>query len=65
MIWTTVAKVPLSAIEIATNELRCQWTGPGGDSLGIGPDAIWLTDYHGGTLSRLSLASVLALCRRS
>lgn len=63
MIWTTVPKVPLSAIEVVTNELRCQWKGPGGDSLGIGPDAIWLTDYHAGTLSRLSLERVLDLCR--
>lgn len=64
MIWTTVAKVPLSAVKVATNELRCQWTGPGGDSLGVGHDAIWLTDYHGGTLSRLSLERVLDLCRQ-
>lgn len=63
MIWTTLAKVPLSAVEVATNELRCRWEGPGGDSLGVGHDAIWLTDYHAGTLSRLKLESVLDLCR--
>ena len=64
MIWTTMAKVPLSAVDTATVELRCQWAGPGGDSLGIGHGAIWLTDYHAGTLSRLELERVLAMCRR-
>jgi virginiamycin B lyase len=62
MVWTTVAKVPLSGVDAATSELRCQWAGPGGDSLGIGHDAIWLTDYHAGTLSRLKLERVLAQC---
>jgi streptogramin lyase len=62
MVWTTVAKVPLSAIDSTATELRCQWTGAGGDSLGIGHDAIWLTDYHGGTVSRLKLETVLAHC---
>lgn len=64
MIWTTMAKVPLSAVDTATFELRCQWAGPGGDSLGIGHGAIWLTDYHAGTLSRLKLERVLEICRQ-
>jgi virginiamycin B lyase len=64
MIWTTMAKVPLSDVDTTTAELRCQWTGPGGDSLGIGHGAIWLTDYHAGTLSRLKLERVLEMCRQ-
>ena len=64
MIWTTVAKVPLSAVDAATVSLRCRWTGPGGDSLGIGHDAIWLTDYHAGTISRIKLEDALARCKR-
>jgi len=63
MVWTTMAKVPLSATEASTTVLRCQWTGPGGDSLGIGHGAIWLTDYHGGTISRLQMQTVLGHCR--
>lgn len=63
MVWTTMAKIPLSATDAATGVLRCQWTGPGGDSLGIGHGAIWLTDYHGGTISRLQLETVLSHCR--
>jgi hypothetical protein len=46
MIWTTVAKVPLSATDAAAVALRYRWTGSGGDSLGDGHDAIWLTDYQ-------------------
>jgi virginiamycin B lyase len=63
MVWTTMMKVPLSAVDSADSVLRCQWVGGGGDSLGIGHGAIWLTDYHGGTLARLALESVLARCR--
>ena len=63
MIWTTVAGVPLSATDATTVALRCRWTGPGGDSLGIGHDAIWLTDYHAGTISRIKLEDALARCK--
>jgi virginiamycin B lyase len=62
MVWTTMPKVPLSAIDAATKTLRCQWGGPGGDSLGIGHGAIWLTDYHAGTISRIALSDALAHC---
>jgi streptogramin lyase len=55
MVWTTVPKVPLSAVDAAAGTLLCQWVGPGGDSLRIGHDAIWLTDYHAGTISRIEL----------
>ena len=51
MIWTTVMKTPLSVVDAASDKLLCQWKGPGGDSLGLGFGAIWLTDYHGGTVS--------------
>jgi streptogramin lyase len=63
MIWTTMPKVPLSAVNAADSKLLCQWVGPGGDSLGIGHDAIWLTDYHGGTVSRLELQDAVNHCR--
>ena len=62
MIWTTMMKTPLSMIDAATNTLRCQWTGAGGDSLGIGHGAIWLTDYHGGTVSRYDLDETKRVC---
>jgi streptogramin lyase len=64
MIWTTMPKVPLSAVSTVDSKLLCQWVGRGGDSLGIGHDALWLTDYHGGTVSRLGLQDALTHCRR-
>jgi streptogramin lyase len=65
MVWTTVWKTPLSVVDGASATLLCQWRGPGGDSLGIGGGAIWLTDYHAGTVSRFELDDVLARCHRT
>jgi virginiamycin B lyase len=62
MVWTTMRKVPLSVIDGASAALLCQWQGPGGDSLGIGDGAIWLTDYHAGTISRIELDEPLGHC---
>jgi virginiamycin B lyase len=58
-----MAKVPLSAVDATANRLLCQWAGPGGDSLGIDHEALWLTDYHVGTVSRLDLQAVVEQCR--
>lgn len=62
MIWTTVSRVPLSMVDAASAALLCQWVGPGGDSLAIGHGAIWLTDYHAGTISRIELNDARAHC---
>jgi len=62
MVWITMPKMPLSAVDAATATLRCRWSGPGGDSLGIGHGAIWLTDYHAGTIVRIELQDALARC---
>ena len=60
MIWTTVAGVPLTATDPTTNTVYRQWAGSGGDSLNVGHGAIWLTDYHAGTISRIRLEDALA-----
>jgi virginiamycin B lyase len=62
MVWTTMPKMPLSAVDAGTTALRCRWSGPGGDSLGIGHGAIWLTDYYAGTISRIELEDALTHC---
>jgi virginiamycin B lyase len=62
-VWTTLFKTPLACVDAKTLKLRARWTGPGGDSLGVSEDAIWLTDYRGGTISRLPLAQALERCR--
>jgi virginiamycin B lyase len=61
-VWSTMPKIPLSVIDVATTRLMCQWAGPGGDSLGIGHGAIWLTDYNAGTVSRIPVKDALAHC---
>ena len=63
-LWSTMPKTPLSLIDAQTHTLLCQWQGPGGDSLAIGFGAIWLTDYHGGTVSRISIEHAINQCRR-
>ena len=65
MVWTTVWKLPLSMIDADSTSVLCQWQGPGGDSLGIGGGAIWLTDYRGGTVSRFELVDTIAHCPRA
>jgi virginiamycin B lyase len=62
VVWTSMAKVPLSAINGETGTVLCQWTGPGGDALGISPDAIWLTDYDAGDIYRFEIAGTLRKC---
>jgi virginiamycin B lyase len=63
-VWTTMPKMPLSVIDAAGGKLICQWAGPGGDSLGEGHSAIWLTDYHAGTVSRIPIKEFPAHCLR-
>ena len=65
MVWTTVAKTPLTVVDGNTGLVRCQWTGPGGDSLGVGHDAIWLTNYDAGTISRIEIDDALHSCERT
>ena len=62
IVWTTMANIPLSATDAATGQVLCQWVGPGGDSLGVSADAIWLTDYDAGDVYRFGLEDVLAHC---
>jgi virginiamycin B lyase len=61
-IWTTFSKVPLSIVDASVPALLCQWTGPGGDSIGFGPEDIWLTNYKAGTISRIALADIPSDC---
>lgn len=60
VIWTTMAGVPLTATDAKTGAVIRRWVGPGGDSLAVGRDAIWLTDYHAGTIARIRLKDALA-----
>lgn len=53
-VWTTIRGIPLSVIDPATNAVDRQWVGAGGDSLRYGHGSVWLTDYDGGTVSRIA-----------
>jgi streptogramin lyase len=63
MVWSSFDQVPLSIVDAASGKLWCQWAGPGGDALGIGHGAVWLTDYHAGTISRIEVSEALQRCR--
>ena len=54
-IWATVFGTPLTRIDAESNRLLRQWTGAGGDSLRVGFDSIWITDYRNGLLLRIPL----------
>jgi len=64
-IWSTAmpSKVPLSIVDATKSVVLCQWKGEGGDSIGYGFGAIWLTNYHAGTVSRIELNDLAAECR--
>jgi hypothetical protein len=55
----------LSIVDATKSTVLCQWEGPGGDSLGVGFGSVWLTDYHGGTLSRIALSDLPKECSAS
>ncbi len=62
IVYSTMPKMPLTVIDAAAVAVLCQWAGPGGDSLGLGFGALWLTDYDGGSVSRIPSADALHQC---
>jgi DNA-binding beta-propeller fold protein YncE len=61
-VWTTLMKTPLTAVDAATSTILCQWKGPGGDSLGVGHGAVWLTNLAEGTVSRINFSDLPEDC---
>jgi streptogramin lyase len=59
-IWTTVRGTPLSATDMRTGRLLCQWVGSGGDSIGVGHGAIWLVNCRAGEVSKIDLNIALS-----
>ena len=58
-VWPTVFEVPLTRIDATPNKVVKQWVGKGGDSLRVGFDAIWITDYKRGLLERIPIQQLL------
>jgi len=52
-VWVSVFDMPLTLIDPGSNRVVRQWVGTGGDSLRVGYDSIWLTDYFRGLLWRI------------
>jgi streptogramin lyase len=62
-VWTTMIKTPLTAIDADRSAILCQWRGAGGDAIGVGHGAIWLTDLSAGTVLRIALSDIPKECR--
>lgn len=64
-VWSTAmpSKIPLSIVDATKSTVLCQWKGDGGDSIGYGFGAIWLTNYSAGTISRIALNDLPEECR--
>lgn len=58
-IWATMFDVPLTAVDPATNGVKRQWVGKGGDSLACGGDSVWVTDFWKGRIWRIPYAELL------
>jgi virginiamycin B lyase len=61
-VWVTLQKTPLTAIDANTGRLLCQWTGAGGDSLGLGHQAIWVSNVREANITRFDTNQSLAHC---
>ena len=57
-VWLSVFDVPLTRVDASTNRVVKQWIGKGGDSLRVGFDSLWITDYKNGLLSRIPIEQV-------
>ena len=58
-VWPSLFGVPLTRVDANTLEVSKQWVGPGGDSLRVGFDSIWITDYKKGLLLRIPMEEIL------
>jgi streptogramin lyase len=61
-VWTTMMKTPLTAVDAARSVILCQWKGAGGDAIGVGHGAVWLTDLSAGTVLRIDLSDFPKEC---
>jgi streptogramin lyase len=62
LVWTTMMKTPLTAVDAARSVILCQWKGAGGDAIGVGHGSVWLTDLAGGTVLRFALSDFPKEC---
>ena len=63
LVWTTMIRTPLTVVDAARSVILCQWKGAGGDAVGVGHGAVWLTDLSAGTVLRIALSDIPKECR--
>ena len=63
VVWITLLKTPLSAIDARSGKLLCQWTGAGGDSMGVGHGSVWISNAREQTLTRFDVHGALGHCK--
>jgi len=55
-VWATVFQIPISEIDPATNQVIRQWVGPGGDSIRVGHNSVWLSNLREQNVWRIAPA---------
>jgi virginiamycin B lyase len=53
-VWVTIKDFPLMRIDVKTNKVVQQWTGPGGVSIRAGMGSLWLTNQNEGNVWRIN-----------
>jgi virginiamycin B lyase len=53
-VWATVPQIPISEIDPETNAVVKQWVGPGGDSIRVAHDSVWLSNLREQNVWRFS-----------
>ena len=54
-VWATVFQIPITEIDPAKNAVVKQWVGPGGDSIRVGHNSIWLSNLREQNVWRLKI----------
>ena len=52
-IWLTVFEIPITQIDVATNQVVRQWFGDGGDAIRYGHGSVWLSNLRQQNLWRI------------
>jgi YVTN family beta-propeller protein len=52
--WATLFGFPITRVDAATNKVAEQWVGPGGDSIRVAHNSVWLTNYKTGEVWRFT-----------
>jgi streptogramin lyase len=63
VVWITLFKTPLTAINARSGKLQCQWSGAGGDSMAVGHGSVWISNGREQTLTRFDIQRTLGHCK--